>query len=112
MGEPAFQDLYPINLAQNTYVHLPQSFISDPHPHLQHTDDIEKALPPPPNSNGKSNPNSLSYLLSPAISPDDGIRLLLRSYVPIVEKARYARGEPSEEEAAAVESAVDLILLT
>jgi len=112
MGEPAFQDLHPIYLTQNTYVHPQQSIISHPHLRARITDYIEKALPPPSNSNGKSNPNPLSYLLSPAISPDDGIRLLLRSYVPIVEKARYARGEPSEEEATAVESAVDLILLT
>ncbi|ORY26356.1 hypothetical protein BCR39DRAFT_541490 [Naematelia encephala] len=47
-----------------------------------------------------------------AIQDNGAIRLFINSYAKMIEKARYARREPEEVDAAAVEKVVEVVLLT
>ncbi|WWD16955.1 hypothetical protein CI109_101387 [Kwoniella shandongensis] len=59
-------------------------------------------------------PTSLQPLFSAADSFDDNgaIRLFVNSYAKMIERAMYAKYEPGEGEAAAVEKVVEIVLLT
>lgn len=97
MGEPAFQNLHPINNPQNPYVLYIQLELTF----------AEKAIP-------TTLPNPSPTSLKPLINStsDKGLLLLLRSYEGIIENARYGRKEPNEGDALACEKLVDVIVLT
>ncbi|WRT68131.1 uncharacterized protein IL334_005106 [Kwoniella shivajii] len=71
---------------------------------------MRQALAPTPSSA----PLSLQPLLeaSAKINDNGAIRLFVNSYAKIIERARYARKEPSQADAEAVEKVVDVVLLT
>ncbi|WVQ77846.1 hypothetical protein IAR50_007543 [Cryptococcus sp. DSM 104548] len=47
-----------------------------------------------------------------ALQEDTGLRVLLNSWIKYIEQARYAKREPGEREAGAVERLVEIVLLT
>jgi hypothetical protein len=52
------------------------------------------------------------YDAADGIGDRGALRLLVNSYVNIIERARFGRREPTETDAAAVEKIVDVILMT
>jgi hypothetical protein len=42
----------------------------------------------------------------------DALKLLLNSYLKIIDRARYGKREPTESDAAACEKVVEIMLLT
>jgi hypothetical protein len=47
-----------------------------------------------------------------SIGDNGALRLFVNTYVNFIERARFARREPTESDAAAVDKVVDVILLT
>ena len=108
MGEYTFQILYPHYTSdyESVVLHSLDNTQTKTEPYLNLT---EEALAP----KAQAPPLSLQPLFDAAdeLGDNGATRLFINSYAKIIDQARFGRREPKEEDAAACEKVVDVVLL-